>query len=220
MQSRERSFLGEILPPEERAIEAVVARYQRVAPAVTRFARSLCGNDELRVRLGAEAASGKDEVVVNPGLFQAAYTRRAPVTPDEVALASALHEVVHLVSTDFEGRRPVPAEWLAKDQETLAEDVDLLDALNRAGGKAGEALFFALEDARQERRQYRRDQQEEQESQEKTAHPGMVAARGRALRVGRITRPPGRRAAPARQSRRIRRRRAPRSRPSSRRRAG
>ena len=151
MQSRDRSLLGEILPPEERAIEAVVARYQRVAPAVTRFARSLCGNDELRVRLGAEASSGKDEVVVNPGLFQAAYTRRAPVTPDEVALASALHEVVHLVSTDFEDRRPVPKTWLAKDQEAPTDDVDLLDALNRAGGKAGEALFFALEDARQER---------------------------------------------------------------------
>jgi len=34
---REASLLTEILPPEERAIEAVVARYQRVAPAVTRW---------------------------------------------------------------------------------------------------------------------------------------------------------------------------------------
>lgn len=151
MQSRDRSLLGEILPPEERAIEAVVSRYQRVAPAITRFARTLCGNEQLRVRLGAEASSGSDEVVVNPGLFQAAYARRAPVTPDEVALASALHEVVHLVSTDFEERRPLPKTWLADGKEAPEGDFDLLEALNRAGGKAGEALFFSLEDARQER---------------------------------------------------------------------
>ncbi len=150
MQSRDRSLLGEILPAEERAIEAVVARYQRVAPAVTRFARSLCGNEQLRVRLGAETSSGQDEVVVNPGVFQAAYTRQAPVTPDEVALASALHEVVHLVSTDLEERRPIPSAWLGDGNEVEGE-FDLLEALNRAGGKAGEALFFALEDARQER---------------------------------------------------------------------
>ena len=54
MRARDESVLHEILPPEERAIEAVVARYQRVAPAVTRFARSMSGNDELQVRLDGE----------------------------------------------------------------------------------------------------------------------------------------------------------------------
>ena len=111
MRPREQSILSEILPPEERVIEAVVARYQRVAPAVTRFARSLADNDTLRVRLGAEASASPDDVVLDPGVFQAAYTRSAPVTPEEVALASALHEVVHLISTDFEDRRPIPASW-------------------------------------------------------------------------------------------------------------
>ena len=57
-------MLTEILPPEERAIEKVVERYQRVAPAVTRFARTLCGNQELRVRLGSEAKSSPNEIVV------------------------------------------------------------------------------------------------------------------------------------------------------------
>ncbi len=151
MSSRQSSLLTEILPPEDRAIEQVVARYQRVAGAVTRFARSLCGNDELRVRLGSDAASSENEVVVNPGIFQAAYARRAPVTPDEVALASALHEVVHLVSTDLEERRPLPPEWFSDDEELAGGDFDLLDALVRAGGGAAESLFFALEDARQER---------------------------------------------------------------------
>ena len=151
MQSRERSFLTEVLPPEERAIEHVVGRYSRVAPAVTRFARTLCGNDQLRVRLGADASSSPDEVVINPGVFQSAYSRRAPVTPSEVALASALHEVVHLVSTDFDERRPLPKEWFSADEEIDDTTFELLEAVGRAGGKAGEALFFALEDARQER---------------------------------------------------------------------
>jgi len=151
MRSREQSILSEILPPEERAIEAVVARYQRVAPAVTRFARSLAGNDTLRVRLGAEASAGVDDVVLDPGLFQAAYSRSAPVTPEEVALASALHEVVHLISTDFEDRRPIPMSWLSKDFGPPSEvAVDLLDAIATTGGPAAETLFFALEDARQE----------------------------------------------------------------------
>ncbi len=114
MRPREHSILSEILPPEERVIEAVVARYQRVAPAVTRFARSLAGNDELRVRLGAEASAGANDVVLDPGVFQAAYARSAPVTPEEVALASALHEVVHLISTDFEDRRPIPGLLAAR----------------------------------------------------------------------------------------------------------
>ncbi len=144
-------MLMEILAPEDRAIEAVVARYQRVAGAVTRFARSLSGNENLRVTLGSETRAGENEVVVDPSLFQAAYGRRAPVTPEETALASALHEVVHLVSTDFEERRPLPPEWVPPDKEPAAEPLALLDALDRAGGRAAEALFFALEDARQER---------------------------------------------------------------------
>jgi hypothetical protein len=151
MRAREASILSEILPPEERAIEAVVARYQRVAPAVTRFARSLAGNEELRVRLGAEASAGPEDVVLDPGVFQAAYARSAPVTPEEVALASALHEVVHLISTDFEDRRPIPASWLPEDSEMVSDvPVDLLEAIAGTGGPAAEALFFALEDARQE----------------------------------------------------------------------
>ena len=151
MRPREQSILSEILPPEDRVIEAVVARYQRVAPAVTRFARSLAGNDELRVRLGAEASAGTHDVVLDPGVFQAAYARSAPVTPEEVALASALHEVVHLISTDFEDRRPIPPSWLPKGSDLLSEvPVDLLEAIASTGGPAGEALFFALEDARQE----------------------------------------------------------------------
>lgn len=151
MALRDRSVLTEILAPEERAIEAVVGRYQRVAGAVTRFARSLTGREELRVVLGSDSRSSEQEVVIDPGLFQSAYGRRAPVTPEETALASALHEVVHLVSTDLEERRPLPAEWLPKDAEPPPEqDLQLLDALERAGGPAAEALFFALEDARQE----------------------------------------------------------------------
>ena len=151
MASRDRSLLMEILEPEERAIEAVVSRYQRVAGAVTRFARSLTGNDELRVLLGADSRSSENEVVIDPGLFQAAYSRRAPVTPEETALASALHEVVHLVSTDLEERRPIPRSWLPDDAEDPGDqDLPLLDALDRAGGPPAEALFFAIEDARQE----------------------------------------------------------------------
>jgi hypothetical protein len=151
VRGRDEALLSEILPPEERAIEAVVGRYQRVAPAVTRFARSLAGDDELRVRLGSHASAEPGEVVVDPGIFQAAYARRAPVTPGEVALASALHEVVHLVATDFEERRSLPHEWFPDIDDPLPDDpVTLLDALNRAGGPAAEAMFFAVEDARQE----------------------------------------------------------------------
>ena len=146
----DRSYLSEILPPEERAIEDVVARYQRVAGAVTRFARTLAGNDDLAVRIGADARSSDDEVIVDPGVFQAAYARRAPVTPDEVALASALHEVVHLVSSDFDERRELPREWFGPNADIPEGDFELLDGLNRAGGQPAEALFFAIEDARQE----------------------------------------------------------------------
>lgn len=111
MRDREQSVLSEVLPPEERVIEAIVARYQRVAPAVTRFARTLSGNEQLNVRLGSQASASGDDIVIDPGVFQAAYSRSAPVTPTEVALASALHEAVHLVATNFEERRPVPASW-------------------------------------------------------------------------------------------------------------
>jgi len=195
MRERDQSVLHEILPPEERAIEAVVARYQRVAPAVTRFARSLAGNDELQVRLGTQAASTPDAIVIDPRAFQTAYARSAPVTPSEVALTSALHEAIHLIATDLDEDRPMPKEWLAfreelEEGETEEEgpmvpvglfqlgemeddlvrpeitegDIDfeegdatpsdampLLTALNEIGGPAAEALFFAIEDARQER---------------------------------------------------------------------
>jgi hypothetical protein len=91
------------------------------------------------------------EIVMDPGIFQAAYARRAPVTPSEVALASALHEVVHLVATDLDEKRPLPPEWFPDIEEPLPEDpVSLLDALDRAGGPAAEAMFLAIEDARQE----------------------------------------------------------------------
>jgi hypothetical protein len=148
---RAESLLSEILPPEERAIEAVVARYLRVAPAVTRFARSLAGDDHLRLRLGSQASAAPGEIVVDPGVFQAAYAREAPVTPAEVALASALHEVIHLTATSFEERRPLPPDWFPDIDEPLPEDpVPLLDALDRAGGPPAEAMFLAVEDARQE----------------------------------------------------------------------
>ena len=122
MRDRDESVLHEILPPEERAIEAVVARYQRVAPAVTRFARSLSGNDELQVRLGTQAASTPDTIILDPRVFQTAYARSAPVTPSEVALTSALHEAIHLLATDLDEERPIPKEWLAFKPE--AEDTE------------------------------------------------------------------------------------------------
>ncbi len=148
---RAHSTLHEILPPEERAIEHVVARYQRVAPAVTRVARNLAGDEELLVRLGSSASARHREIVLDPGVFQAAYMRRAPVTPGEVALASALHEVVHLVSTDLEEQRPIPSSWF-QGREAPESDapVDLLTALAEAGGAAAVSMFFALEDGRQE----------------------------------------------------------------------
>src|SRR5690606_37705394 len=148
---RRPTMLEDLLRPEDRAVEAVVARYQRVAPAITRFARSLSGNQELLVRLGSEPASSPTEIVCDPRVFQAAYNRNAPVTPDEVALASALHEVVHLVSTDLDERRPIPGDWPRITEGPLPEeDLDLLTALERAGGPVSETFFFALEDARQE----------------------------------------------------------------------
>ncbi len=149
---RDRSFLSEILPPEERAIESVVGRYQRVAGAVTRVARTLTGREDLRVVLGVSSHSSDTEVVIDPGLFQAAYGRRAPVTPGETALASALHEVVHLVSSDFDERRTIPSHWIPEtDDPPPDHEITLLEALDQVGGPPAEALFFALEDARQER---------------------------------------------------------------------
>ena len=184
MRRRDESILHEVLPPEERAIEAVVARYQRVAPAVTRFARTMAGNEDLRVRLGSQASANEDEIVVDPGVFQAAYTRQAPVTPTEVALTSALHEVVHLIATDLDEARTVPASWLAHQrlpeesvearplgsvdlfrdadppldgddhEDEPPQPVPLLQALNDVAGPAAEAMFLSLEDARQERRHF------------------------------------------------------------------
>jgi hypothetical protein len=129
VRDRNQSVLSEVLPPDERVIEAVVARYQRVAPAVTRFARTLSGNDELTVRLGSQAAAVENEIIIDPGVFQAAYARSAPVTPTEVALASALHEAVHLVATDFEEKRPIPASWRPKPPA-----VDYADPERATGG--------------------------------------------------------------------------------------
>ncbi|HKZ25382.1 MAG TPA: hypothetical protein VJ398_06265 [Acidimicrobiia bacterium] len=150
MRNRQTTALRELYRTDDRAIETVVARYQKVAAAVTRVARTLAGNDRLRVRLGSEPAASADEVVIDPRLFQEAYGRNAPVTPSEVALASALHEVVHLVSSNFEGTRELPAEWPNHAPDT--PPLDLLTAVQVAAGPLGEAFFFALEDARQESR--------------------------------------------------------------------
>ena len=133
MRDRDQSVLNEILPPEERAIEAVVARYQRVAPAVTRFARSLSGNDELQVRLGTQAAATEDTIIIDPGVFQTAYARSAPVTPSEVALTSALHEVIHLIATDFDEERPIPKEWMAFKPESEGDEAEFEEAMVPVG---------------------------------------------------------------------------------------
>lgn len=149
MRARDETFLTDLIGPEDQAIEAVVGRYQRVAPAVTRLARSLSDNPNLRVRLGPESSSSSDEIVCDPRIFQAAYHRNAPVTPDEVALASALHEVLHLVSTNLDEVRELPDDWPVEGQLTDAQ-VDLLTALERTDKPVAEVLFFSLEDARQE----------------------------------------------------------------------
>lgn len=127
MRGRDQSVLNEVLPPEERVIEAVVARYQRVAPAITRFARTIAGKEDLVVRLGSQASGGQDEIVLDPGVFQAAYARNAPVTPAEVALTTALHEVVHLLASDFDEKRPIPRPWLAhRVNRTTSEEPEVL----------------------------------------------------------------------------------------------
>lgn len=150
MRGHEETFLANLIGPEDRAIEAVVSRYQRVAPAVTRLARSLSNNPNLRVRLGSEASASPDEIVCDPRIFQAAYHRNAPVTPDEVALASSLHEVMHLVSTNLDDVRPLPEGW--PTDRSIVDDVelDLITALERTDKPVAEVLFFSLEDARQE----------------------------------------------------------------------
>jgi len=150
MRGRDQTFLADLIGPEDQAIESVVSRYQRVAPAVTRFARSLSKNPNLRVRLGSEAAASNDEVVCDPRIFQAAYHRNAPVTPDEVALASALHEVMHLVTTNLDEKRELPEGWPVDGEVTETATVDLLTALERTNKPVAEVLFFSLEDARQE----------------------------------------------------------------------
>lgn len=127
-----------------------MGRYQRVAPAVTRLARSLSENPNLRVRLGPESAASADEITCDPRLFQAAYHRNAPVTPDEVALASALHEVMHLVSTNLDEERPLPKDWPVDSDLKTDFEMDLLTALERTEKPVAEVLFFSLEDARQE----------------------------------------------------------------------
>lgn len=137
-----RTVLARNLPGETDPIEAVVARFLKAAPAVTRFARTLAGNDELQVRLGPSASANDHEIVLDPALFQAAATRDAPVTPEEVALASALHEAVHLVATRLDDPRVPP--W-----QPDADPMDLPTALTTRE-PVTEVLFFALEDARQE----------------------------------------------------------------------
>ncbi len=157
MSPRSATVLGRLLSSEETGIEEVVSRYQRVAPAITRFARTLSANPELRVRLGAFSHTAAGEVVCDPRLFHAAYRRRAPVTAEEVAVASALHEVVHLLSSNFNEKRPIPEHWPALLGEAESRPgpqpplpVDLLTALERTGGELATLMFFALEDARQE----------------------------------------------------------------------
>ena len=150
MRAREQTFLTDLIGPEDTAIEAVVNRYQRVAPAVTRFARTLAKNPNLRIRLGFESAASEDEVVCDPRIFQAAYHRNAPVTPDEVALATALHEVMHLVSTNLDETRPFPDSWPVEGEIDGDGEIDLLTALERTNNPVAEVLFFSLEDARQE----------------------------------------------------------------------
>ena len=150
MRARERTFLTDLIGPEDQAIESVVGRYQKVAPAVTRLARSLSENPNLKVRLGATAAASDDEIVCDPRIFQAAYHRNAPVTPDEVALASALHEVLHLVTTNLEDTRELPPGWPIEGEVAPGLELDLLTALERTEKPVAEVLFFTLEDARQE----------------------------------------------------------------------
>ena len=89
-------------------------------------------------------------MVCDPRIFQAAYHRNAPVTPDEVAIASALHEVMHLVSTNLDESRASPTAGRSRARSAPEAKVDLLTALERTNKPVAEVLFFSLEDARQE----------------------------------------------------------------------
>jgi hypothetical protein len=100
---------------------------------VTRFARSLSGNEDLQVRLGTQAASTEDTIILDPALFQTAYARSAPVTPSEVALTSALHEVIHLIATDFDEERPIPMEWRSFQPEPDEDEADFEEAMVPVG---------------------------------------------------------------------------------------
>ncbi|MPZ51673.1 MAG: hypothetical protein GEU79_02895 [Acidimicrobiia bacterium] len=150
LMTSQTTMLTDLLTPEDLAVESVVARYQRVAPAVTRFARTLSGDDQLVVRMGSDSAASNTEVVCDPRVFQAAYNRNAPVTPDEVAIASALHEVIHLVSTRLDELRVVPDYW-PRRIAVGDEPTDLLTVMEKTAGPIAQRLFFFLEDARQEK---------------------------------------------------------------------
>ena len=71
------------------------------------FVVGLADNEELRVRLGAEASAGPVDVVLDPGVFQAAYARSAPVTPEEVGgtlgLGAALDGLIRIVAPALGG---------------------------------------------------------------------------------------------------------------------
>jgi hypothetical protein len=72
------------------------------------------------------------------------------VTPDEVAIASALHEVMHLVTTNLDETRELPEGWPVEGEIAPGAQIDLLTALERTNKPVAEVLFFSLEDARQE----------------------------------------------------------------------
>ena len=151
MRGRDQTFLTDLIRPEDQAIEAVVSRYQRVAPAVTRFARSLSNNPKLRVRLRLGGLGVRRRGGVRPPDLPGRLPPQRPVTPDEVAIASALHEVMHLVSTNFDEPRDQPEGWPIEGEPLPEGKVDLLTALERTNRPVAEVLFFSLEDARQER---------------------------------------------------------------------
>ena len=141
-ESLDRSSAS-LLRPDERAIEAVVARYQKVAPAVTRFARALSGNDKLRVVLGPRGGRLRQRGGLRsppvPGRHQpgrSGHPRR-----DGTGLGTA------------RGRAPRSRATSTRPSEEDAEPSeggDLLSRLDVDGGPVAEVLFFSLEDARQE----------------------------------------------------------------------
>ena len=141
--------LTQLVRPEERAIEEVVGRYQRVAPAVTRFARTLSGNPQLVVRLGPESSAGADEIVCDPRVFQAAYavvgtgdTRRGGYRLGAPRGSPPGGHRPRRAATRPRGIRP-PRGHRGERPRSGCSAPPAESAL--------EALFFALEDARQER---------------------------------------------------------------------